>query len=333
MLARNAYLPVAPRIAARWGAFSALLGGFLGMTHSVAATLAFTVPLLAWWESLLTGQIFFVATYLSILGMFGLYGTLVARSGRPDGFALAGAAFGALSVASILAEHAWTIAMFLGWLRPPGDPGESFYWWIYSMRILEVLGMGGCVVGLSLLGVSVFRMRLFGRLSALPFVVATLWPASIALLFLMRTSGMHWMHYVSWLSGTLPFLGAALSGWVLLKIHSANQLAAAGGASSGVAEEMRGTARRAAGSTRRTTSEGWMGRQRASATKAAKEQELLEAMRRKGQVTAVEAALETSLSVEEAERMLSELAAKGHLEVRVRSGRLLYALWQPDAPE
>jgi len=46
----------------------------------------------------------------------------------------------------------------------------------------------------------------------------------------------------------------------------------------------------------------------------------------------VEAALETSLSVEEADRMLSELAAKGHLEVTVEHGRLVYALWDRDAP-
>jgi hypothetical protein len=46
----------------------------------------------------------------------------------------------------------------------------------------------------------------------------------------------------------------------------------------------------------------------------------------------VEAALESSLSVEGAERMLQDLAAKGHLEVTVEHGRLLYALWDRDAP-
>ena len=38
--------------------------------------------------------------------------------------------------------------------------------------------------------------------------------------------------------------------------------------------------------------------------------------------------METSLSVEEADRMLSDLAGKGHLEVRVERGRLLYSLWE-----
>ncbi len=44
------------------------------------------------------------------------------------------------------------------------------------------------------------------------------------------------------------------------------------------------------------------------------------------------AALETSLTLEEADRMLSALAAKGHLEVTVEHGRLLYSLWEGDAP-
>jgi hypothetical protein len=39
-------------------------------------------------------------------------------------------------------------------------------------------------------------------------------------------------------------------------------------------------------------------------------------------------ALETSLSVEEADRMLSALATKGHLEVQAERGRLLYSLWE-----
>jgi hypothetical protein len=46
----------------------------------------------------------------------------------------------------------------------------------------------------------------------------------------------------------------------------------------------------------------------------------------------VEAALETSVSVEEADRMLSELAVRGHLQVTVEHGRLLYSFWEHDAP-
>jgi hypothetical protein len=46
----------------------------------------------------------------------------------------------------------------------------------------------------------------------------------------------------------------------------------------------------------------------------------------------VEAALESSLSVEEADRMLQAPSAKGHLEVTVEHGRLPYALRERDAP-
>lgn len=219
MLARNAYLPVAPRIAARWGALCALVGGSLGVAYSVAFTVAIngsTPDGPAWWDAPFIGQILFLATFLSVLGIFGLYASLVARSGRPDRLALAGAAFGVLSATAILVQKAFTITIMAGWLRPGV---EGFPWWISGMQISEVLGMGACVVGLLLLGVSAYRTRLFGSLRALPFVVAALWPASIALLILLNTSG---IDRFSWLSGTLPFVGAAFSGWVLLRNHPAD---------------------------------------------------------------------------------------------------------------
>ncbi len=59
-----------------------------------------------------------------------------------------------------------------------------------------------------------------------------------------------------------------------------------------------------------------------------RERELLRALRDHGELTPVRAATETSLSVEEADRMLKELAAGGHLEVRARNGGLFYALWK-----
>jgi hypothetical protein len=58
-----------------------------------------------------------------------------------------------------------------------------------------------------------------------------------------------------------------------------------------------------------------------------RERELLRALREHGELTPVRAATETSLSVDEADRMLRELAAGGHLEVRASSGGLFYALW------
>lgn len=56
------------------------------------------------------------------------------------------------------------------------------------------------------------------------------------------------------------------------------------------------------------------------------ERRLLQAIERHGEVTPVRAALEAALTVAEADRMLGELAEKGHLEVRAREGKLFYSL-------
>lgn len=60
----------------------------------------------------------------------------------------------------------------------------------------------------------------------------------------------------------------------------------------------------------------------------AKEKELLGALQRRGELTPARAAMETSLSVRQADEMLESLAAKGHLEVRVRGGGIFYSLWE-----
>jgi len=58
-----------------------------------------------------------------------------------------------------------------------------------------------------------------------------------------------------------------------------------------------------------------------------RERELLRALRERGELTPTRAAMETSLSVAEADEMLRKLAEGGHLEVRVHGGALFYALW------
>jgi len=58
-----------------------------------------------------------------------------------------------------------------------------------------------------------------------------------------------------------------------------------------------------------------------------KEKELLRALGEHGELTPARAAIETSLTVAEADKMLGELAEAGHLEVRVRGGGLYYAPW------
>ena len=64
-----------------------------------------------------------------------------------------------------------------------------------------------------------------------------------------------------------------------------------------------------------------------------KQKELLEALAQHREITAAKAALETSLSVSEADRMLSGLAKDGRAEVRAREGSLVYALWEHDRRE
>ena len=55
------------------------------------------------------------------------------------------------------------------------------------------------------------------------------------------------------------------------------------------------------------------------------ERQLLEAIERRGEITPVRAALETPLTVAEADRMLGELTEKGHLQVHARDGKLVYS--------
>lgn len=60
---------------------------------------------------------------------------------------------------------------------------------------------------------------------------------------------------------------------------------------------------------------------------SSRERELLSAIRENGgSITPAEAAMETSLTVREADRMLSELASEGHLLVESRGASLFYAL-------
>lgn len=67
-------------------------------------------------------------------------------------------------------------------------------------------------------------------------------------------------------------------------------------------------------------------RKRAVPGKGDKERELLIALEERGELTPATAAMRTSLTVEEASRMLDRLAAKGHLKVLGHEGVLAYAL-------
>ncbi len=75
-------------------------------------------------------------------------------------------------------------------------------------------------------------------------------------------------------------------------------------------------------------------KQRFIAPRLGKERELLSAIRDNGvSITPTEAAMETSLTVREADGMLSELAVGGHLAVESRNGALFYSLPGRTSPE
>jgi DNA-binding NarL/FixJ family response regulator len=57
-----------------------------------------------------------------------------------------------------------------------------------------------------------------------------------------------------------------------------------------------------------------------------KEQELLEALAERGELTPTTAAMRTSLTVDEASKMLDELAGKGHLKLQTEDGIMAYLL-------
>ncbi len=296
MLARNAYLPVHPTVAARLGGVSALVGGACGV---VAYYLGISFVVL-----LLCGL-------LSTFGLFGLYGTLATPSGRPGRLATAGAVLALASVGSWLALGVFG-ALTLAW-----------EWAIGPTHVAAAAALCCWFVGLLLLGVAALRARLPRRLRVLPLTVVALVPVSLFLPAFV-SFGMP-------LVTSLPFLGSALLGLVMFQnrgtVADAAPVPVAGGAATGG----RSMARRVTEIVPQAAGRAWALRD-TPAQEAAKEKELLEALGRHGGLTVARAALETSLTVEEAERKLSALAAKGHLEVSVERGRLLYSLWEGDAP-
>ena len=350
VLARNHYLPVPPVAVAKLGGLSALLGGALGAAYYLLGGVleVFAGPIDAGYGAgpmadLFSLLAFFVPVVLCLLGVFGLYGAVVARRGRTGSLAGAGGALAAVSVASALVLGGYDSAKALAaWTS---SSSYAYYEWeILLTGALWAAHRFGWILGLLLLGVAATRGGLPGRLRVLPFATAALWPASFYMSVLLLPpsafdgfdAGNVWSVAVSTLFSALPFIGSALLGWALLRSYGApyealigtEGFAVAGGPTGGTA----GTARRMTRSVVRTASRARATRTDASAEGATKEKELLGALGRRGALTVAGAALETSLTVEEAERMLSALAAKGHLEVIVEHGRLLYSLWERDSP-
>ncbi len=74
-------------------------------------------------------------------------------------------------------------------------------------------------------------------------------------------------------------------------------------------------------------------RRRAVPNSGDREGELLHALEERGEITPATAAMRTSLTVEEAAKMLEKLADKGHLKVLSHDGALAYSLFEKDRPK
>lgn len=275
---------------------------------------------------------FFAAQLLCVLGLLGLYGATIASVRRVvgHGLALAGGALGIVSAALWLAVGGYQVA----WQLVP---------WLWHVtdydRVSGALTVGGTLCWVSghlLLGIAAWRARLPWRLRCLPLVAAASLLTSIAALSLLDHAphlglvgygaGEGWLRTVSMLAAMLPFLGSLFVGLVLLRDVGdvrADGFASAVAGAPGSRGTVAAPAPRILGRPRPTTAD-------APATEGEREKEVLEALRRHDELTVAGVALETSLTVEEADRLLSVLAVKGHLEVRTEHGRLLYSLWRSE---
>jgi hypothetical protein len=257
------------------------------------------------------------------LGLFGLYGAVVARSGRPGLLAGAGAIFSAGSAVLWLATSGYAA---INQLASGSALFAPFEWLWNTGTFIIPKAILFWFLGLLLLGIAAARQPLPIRLRVVPLTLFALILPSYLLGSHFETVGDPVTGaIVMGFAQSLPFASVTLLGWVLLKDYNAEPLAVPGGPveSGGAARAMARSISRSAGMVRGA-------RSGTSGERAAKEKELLKALRRHGQLTVAGVALETSLSVEEADRMLSALAAKGHLDVRTEHGRLLYSLWDGD---
>jgi hypothetical protein len=395
VLPMNAYMPVAPAIVTRWGAKCALVGGSLGVSYFFLYPLLLGALMSILTEAFPYGSdpftmffmpsLLFGALSLSSLGLLGLYGAVVARSGRPGLLAGTGALFSAGSAVLWLATSVY-FPIYM--LASSGSALFAPFEWVWNTGTFVIpVAMLLWFLGFLLLGIAAFRQPLPARLHLLPLALFALIVSSYLLggyywvpfgktkaillwfvgflllgittvreplpvrlrvlplaLFAFIVPSYSLGHYFTFaaagpsgtetivmgLAQSLPFVGIVLLGWVLLKAYDdVDEPLAVSGASA----ESVGAPRVRARSVGRTTSGAW-GAARSATTSGAKvatqEKELLEAIRRLGEITVAQAALETSLSVEEADRMLSALAARGHLHVHVDGARMIYSLWESD---
>jgi hypothetical protein len=229
---RNGYLPAGPRAVARWGALCALIGGSLGVAfHLIEYSLLGAIGFLTGnsyindpFTRFFTFTMLLSALSLSSLGPFGLYGAVVARSGRPGMLAGAGAIF------SAAAAFLWLSISGYGAVRDLAS-GAAFFapfeWLWYAGSLLIGPAMFFWFLGLLLLGVAAARQPLTRRLRVLPLALFALIVASYLSggYFEMIGGPQVVTIIVMGLGQGLPFVGVALLGWVLLKDHDAEPVA------------------------------------------------------------------------------------------------------------
>lgn len=337
--APRAPLPTGP--VAKAAGLSALLGGLAGAAYpAYFLTAAPAIDALSppgyygyWAEQVgyaLSLLLVFPAMALCSLGLLlGVYAPLAGRPRGPGALARAGCVLSGVAVVSFFSLAALDAAR----VTVSGlEAGMDFYsrtlWEQRLWELLSTAGTLGWILGPLALGAAAFAARVFpGRLRALPLgAPLALFGVTLASAFgFGAVGGGHGLYLAGTLCWMLPYVAFAVLGLVMVRGRTGGDgrgtIAAAGATGSG------GPARRGASADRGVASAGSVRSDQATAG-AAREKELLGALvaSRVG-LTAAEAAVETSLTVEEADAMLSALAAKGHVEVRVERGRILYALW------
>jgi hypothetical protein len=207
------------------GALCALLGGCLGVAHYLIDYSLFgALGVLTDDPSIGNGPVtrFFTlslllcALSLSSLGPIGLYGAVVARSGRPGLLAGAGALFTAASSALWLPTSGYAAVHALA---SGSDLFAPFEWvWNVGTFVIEPAVLFW-FLGLLLLGIAAVREdRLPRGLRVLPLALFALVLPSYALGHRLEMGGNPVAAaVVSGFVQSLPFVGVALLGWVLLR--------------------------------------------------------------------------------------------------------------------
>ncbi len=229
---RNAYLPAGPRTVARWGALCALLGGSLGIAfHLVEYSLLGALGHLTGGSYIndpltrfFTFTMLLSALSLSSLGLFGLYGAVVSRSGRPGLLAGAGAIFSAASASLWLSISGYGVVHSLASGTALFAPLE---WLWYAGSALLPLAFVSWFLGFLTLGVAAaLGRRLPTRLRVLPLALFVFMALSYEFGGWFETVGSPVLSVVVMgLGQGLPFAGVALLGWLLLRDHAGEPLA------------------------------------------------------------------------------------------------------------